>query len=58
MAKTALILCGALGREVVALKKRHNWEIDLYGVDAQFHVYVDKIAPAVERRILELRDRY
>ncbi len=56
--KTALILCGALAREVIAIKQKHEWDVDIFGVDAQFHVHVDNIAPAVEKRILELQDRY
>jgi hypothetical protein len=56
--KTALILCGALAREVIAIAQQRDWDVDLFGIDANFHVHVDKIAPAVEKRILALRDSY
>ncbi len=55
---TALILCGALAREVLAIKQKHGWDVAVFGVDANFHVHVQKIAPAVEKRIVELRDKY
>ena len=55
---TALIICGALAHEVVAIVDKHQLDAKLFGVNANFHVHVDKIAPAVEKRILELRPNY
>ena len=54
----AFILCGALGAEVVAIVQKHGWDVDLYGVSATDHLYPERIAPDVEKRIRELRDRY
>jgi hypothetical protein len=55
---TGLIICGALAREVLALKARHGWAVDVVGVPATFHMIPARIAPAVEQRILALRERY
>ena len=55
---TCLIICGALAREVLALKERHGWAVDVVGVPATFHMIPSRIAPAVEQRILALRERY
>jgi hypothetical protein len=55
---TCLIICGALAREVLALKERHGWAVDVVAVPATFHMIPARIAPAVEQRILELRERY
>jgi Protein of unknown function (DUF1638) len=53
-----LLACGALAREVIALRDRHGWQADVYGVPALLHNTPGKIAPAVEKRIVELRDQY
>lgn len=55
---TCLIICGALAREVLALKERHGWAVEVVAVPATFHMIPARIAPAVERRIVELRNRY
>lgn len=55
---TALILCGALAREVLALSKRHRWDVALFGVAAREHMFPQRIAPAVEARLRELIPRY
>lgn len=55
---TCLIICGALAREVLALRARHGWAAAVVAVPATFHMIPARIAPAVEQRILELRDRY
>lgn len=55
---TCLIICGALAREVLALKERHGWTADVVAVPATFHMIPTRIAPAVEKYIVELRDRY
>jgi hypothetical protein len=58
MSKTAFITCGALGREVVAIIKKNNWNVDVIGISAQDHMFPARIAPDVEKRYLEIRDRY
>lgn len=56
--KTALIVCGALAREVIALKKKYNWQADLLGVPAQLHNRPNKIPAGVQKRIDEARQTY
>lgn len=56
--KTALIVCGALAREVIALKKKYNWQADLLGVPAQLHNRPNKIPAGVQKRIEEARQTH
>jgi hypothetical protein len=53
-----LIICGALGREVVDIVRQHEWDAEVIGVTAMDHMFPQRIAPDVEKRILALRDRY
>jgi hypothetical protein len=55
---TAIIACGALAREVLALREKHNWQADVFGVPALLHNHPDRIPPAVQRRIREARSKY
>lgn len=56
--KTALITCGALGHEVLALMAKHQWDADVLGITAQHHLLPERIAPAVEARLLRIRSQY
>ncbi len=56
--KILLLACGALAREVIALRERYGWPADIYCVPALLHNTPGKIAPAVEKRIVELQARY
>ncbi|WP_343561488.1 DUF1638 domain-containing protein [Kiloniella sp. b19] len=58
--RTLLIACGALAREVVALKKLHNWEnFDVSCLPAIWHNRPEKIPFGVQERINEARaDNY
>jgi len=58
MKKMALVICGALGKEVKAIVDGHGWEVDVYGVPAMHHFYPKKIVEAVDRRLAELAPRY
>ena len=58
MKPAALVVCGALAREVLALKEKHGWEADVYGVPVLLHNTPRKIPPAVEDRIRQLKDQY
>ncbi len=58
MKKTALLICGALGKEVKAIVDGHGWDVDVYGVPAMHHFYPKKIVEAVDRRLAELAPRY
>ncbi|CUS02198.2 conserved protein of unknown function [Candidatus Promineifilum breve] len=55
---TAFIICGALAREVVAIVKRQGWTVDVFGIPAIEHMTPERIAPAVERKFLAIRERY
>jgi hypothetical protein len=56
--QVALLLCGALAREVIALSERHGWDVALFGVAAPLHLRPQGIAPAVESRLRELLPRF
>jgi hypothetical protein len=55
---TGLILCGALGKEVLDIVEKHGWDAEVVGIPAVVHVFPDQIAPKVEGRILEWREKY
>lgn len=52
--KTGLVLCGALGREVVAIVRRHGWDATLHGIASADHSLPMRIAPHVEHKLREL----
>ena len=56
--KTAFIICGALGREVIDIIRIHDWDVDVIGVSASDHMHPHRIAPDVEKRIMQIRDAY
>ena len=56
--KTALIACGALAREVIALKKKHGWEVDILAIPALLHNRPDQIPAAVQKRIHQVEEEY
>jgi hypothetical protein len=58
MNSVALLICGALGKEVKAIVDGHGWDVDVYGVPAMHHFFPKKIVEAVERRLAELAPRY
>lgn len=55
---TGFIICGALAREVLAIIRKYGWDADVVGVPAIDHVFPERIAPDVEKRIVELRESY
>ena len=55
---TALITCGALGREVKDIVDRRKWDVDIYGVSALLHLYPSRIVDELRRKLGELRPRY
>jgi hypothetical protein len=55
---TALIVCGALAREVLALRDRHGWDADVLGIPALLHDQPDRIPGAVLTRIRPARQTY
>src|ERR1700737_4222427 len=58
MKQVALLICGALGKEVKTIVDQHGWDIDIYGVPAMHHFYPKKIVEAVDRKLDELSCRY
>ncbi|MFS4439275.1 DUF1638 domain-containing protein [Paracoccaceae bacterium GXU_MW_L88] len=57
--KILLLACGALAREVLALKSANGWDhLDLHCLPADLHLRPEKIAPAVEAEILARRAEY
>jgi hypothetical protein len=54
----ALIACGALAREVLALNAKHGWGAEVWGVPALLHNEPGKIPAAVRERIAEARSRF
>jgi len=53
-----LITCGALGREVVSLIKKHDWDAEVIGLPAINHTFPERIAPHVEEKIKAHRGDY
>ena len=57
--RVLLIACGALAREILALKAANGWEhLDLQCLPAILHNSPQKIVPAVEAVVTEARGRY
>lgn len=52
--ETGFVICGALGREVLAIVARHGWRVRCYGVAASDHTLPQRIAPHVEHRLRAL----
>jgi hypothetical protein len=57
-ADTAFIICGALANEVLDIVRKREWDVDVLAVPALDHAYPERIAPDVEKRLLELREKY
>lgn len=54
-----LIACGALAREIMALKRVNGWEhMTLQCLPAKYHLYPEKITEAVEDAVRTNRDSY
>jgi hypothetical protein len=54
-----VIACGALAREIAALKRANGWNaLEVRCLPAQLHNRPERIAPAVREVIRENRDRY
>jgi Protein of unknown function (DUF1638) len=57
-AGTALVICGALGREVKEIVERRGWDVDIYGVSALLHLYPSRIVDELRDKLHALRPRY
>ena len=58
MSATALVICGALGREVKEIVRRREWDVDIYGLSAYLHLYPSRIVDELHEKLRELRPRY
>jgi hypothetical protein len=58
MKNVALLICGALGKEVKTIVDEHGWDLDIFGVPAMHHFYPKKIVDAVDRKLDELSAGY
>ena len=58
MKDVAVLICGALGKEVKTIVDEHGWDIDIYGVPAMHHFYPKKIVEAVDRKLEQLSAGY
>ena len=58
MRTTALVICGALGREVKQIVDRRGWDVDIYGVSALLHLYPSRILDELRERLHRLRPEY
>ena len=58
MSTTALVICGALGREVKDIVERRGWDVDVYGVSALLHLYPSRIVDELREKLYDLRPRY
>ena len=57
--RTLLIACGALAREIAALKRANGWSsVDVRCLPAQLHNRPERIAPAVRAEIQANRGHY
>lgn len=57
-ADVAVLLCGALAREIIDIVRKHGWRVDIYALPAILHNRPERIAPAVEERLRDLAARY
>ncbi len=53
-----VIACGALAAEVRLIARRRGWDVEVHPLPALLHNQPQRIAPAVQRRLAELRDRH
>lgn len=54
-----IIACGALAREILALKALNGWDhMDLRCLPANLHLWPDRIPDAVEKAVTDARSRY
>ncbi len=58
MSSTALVICGALGREVKEIVDRRGWDVDIYGVSALLHLYPSRIVDELREKLHRLRPDY
>jgi hypothetical protein len=55
---TALVICGALGREVKSMADRRGWDVDIHGLSALLHLYPNRIVSELSEKLRDLKPRY
>jgi hypothetical protein len=58
MSSTALVICGALGREVKDIADRRGWDVDVFGLSALLHLYPSQIVEQLGRKLRALHPLY
>ena len=53
-----LVACGALAREVIFLRDKHEWDAKVLAIPALLHNYPDKIPAAVTEKVNTYREEY
>ena len=57
--RTLLLACGALAREILAIRAANGWDhMDLHCLPADLHLWPDRIPDAVEAAVAERRAAY
>ena len=56
--RAAVIACGALAADVRTIARRRGWAVDVHPLSALLHNRPERIAPALERSVSRLRERY
>ncbi|MDG1341330.1 MAG: DUF1638 domain-containing protein [Paracoccaceae bacterium] len=57
--RVLLLACGALAREIIALKQTNGWDhMDLKCLPAIFHLFPDKIVPGIREAVEKYRADY
>jgi hypothetical protein len=56
--QTALVICGALGREVKDIADRRGWDVDVYGLSALLHLYPTQIVEKLGEKLRALHPHY
>lgn len=53
-----LIACGALARELIAMRDRHGWDAKILAIPAHLHNRPERIPAAVKKRLEDARQEY
>jgi hypothetical protein len=55
---TALIICGALGHEIMDIVHIHALDVQVYAVPAIDHIFPERIAPDVEKKFAQIKSNH
>jgi Protein of unknown function (DUF1638) len=55
---SAVVACGALAADIKAIARRRDWQIDVHPLPALLHNRPEQIAPALQKTLARIRDRY